>query len=96
MLGMTKAVASKRERDDSLCRATPLVVLHPPKHDLHHREVLQVFVGLEERLARVELDEDAPYRPYIARIRPPQALKRASEGASKAGRVSRSLFLALP
>lgn len=37
---------------------------------LHHGQVLEVIMSLEEGVAREELDEDAPYAPDVAWVRP--------------------------
>ena len=36
----------------------------------HHGKMFQVVVGLEECITSVELDENAAYAPYIARVAP--------------------------
>ena len=46
---------------------------HLPHHDLHHREVLEVPVRLEEGLAGEELNEDASDREHVAREGPSEA-----------------------
>lgn len=40
---------------------------------LHHGEVFQVIVSLEQGIASEELDQDAANAPYIARKRPAEA-----------------------
>lgn len=69
---------------NGLVRRLPEIVWHLAKDSLHHREVLDVLVRLEERLAGKELDEDAPDRPDVALVRPtgPYKQPRASEAAT--------------
>ena len=42
-----------------------------PQHHLHHGEVLEVLMRLEQRVARDELQQDAPDGPDVAWERPP-------------------------
>lgn len=46
---------------------------HAAHDNLHHREMFQVVVRLEQGVAREELDQDAPDREHVAGIRPGKA-----------------------
>jgi hypothetical protein len=63
---------------------------HLAHDDLHHDEVLEVAVRLEQGLAGEELDKDAADRKHVARVRPTKAeddLGRAIVPGRDDGRV---------
>lgn len=40
---------------------------------LHHGQMLEIIVGLEEGVAGIELDQDASDTPNVTRVRPAEA-----------------------
>lgn len=68
-VGKVQTTGAKVVGPIGLCFA-PKVVRHRAKDGLHHGQVLEIVVRLEERFAGVELDQDASDRPGVARVGP--------------------------
>lgn len=68
LLGRGVAVASGRLVDG----LNEMGIYAMTNNGLHHGQMLQVVVRLEQGVAGKELDEDAPNTPDIARKRPPE------------------------
>jgi hypothetical protein len=60
---------------------------------LHHGQMLEIIVRLEERIPREELDKDAADTPYIARERPANAKDDLGGSIMTGGNNRRMIFV---